>query len=357
MHMLLPEWAPQDAVILGWPTNEMDWADNLGEVRACYTEIIKAICEHQAVILLCSTPEPLPQVLQEVGPFPLIVLDNFPLNDTWARDFGPLSLGGSQKTVLDFAFNAWGMKFPSNRDNMVVRTLWERSVFSPEVRLENALNFVFEGGAIETDGCGIGMTTLSVINESNRNPGIPIEVQQRYLEEALGLKHLYILDVLPLPGDDTDGHIDTLARFVDEHTIVYCHTADKNDPRWLPLQMLERELDKMRSANGEPYRCVPLPVPKTDWEACANNPLPATYANFLVINGAVLLPVYGVEEDETAIQLLQELFVDRKVIPILCSALVQQHGSLHCVTMQIPEGFTNTNLIQKNYEGRFNTTA
>lgn len=345
MRRLLPEWVPQDAILLAWPTDEMDWANDLYDVHQCYCTLIRSILSYEPVVVLCKEANDVRRHIGDDHPYPMICIEEHCLNDTWARDFGPLSLSSAQgKCVVDFGFNAWGMKFAANHDNTSVRRLMENNCFCEEVERINALGMIFEGGAIETDGAGVGMTTRSVLEESNRNPSLSLPEQKAFLKNILGLQHLHVLDVAPLPGDDTDGHIDTLARFADRHTLVYSHTEDTGDPRYENLCALREQILSMRDTEDAPYRCVALPVPSRILGADGED-LPATYANFLIANGALFVPIYGVAEDLAALHVLQEVFPKRKVVPIDCSPLIRQHGSLHCITMQIPEGFLSPNLL------------
>ena len=339
MKRLLPEWCDQDGILLAWSTSSMDWAEDLEEVERCYTQIIRAILEFEPVYLLAPDAELIRERVGEGYPHALIVIDDIPLNDTWARDFGPLSLSaGSDRAVIDFRFNAWGMKFASNMDNLAVRSMFDKGLFEGSVKYLNAQDFTFEGGAIETDGRGVAMTTRSVLAEANRNPSMNLTEQKAHLKNILGLQHLYILDTDPLPGDDTDGHIDTLARFCDPHTIVYSYTEDMDDPRYPVVKALKAGVIAMKDVEDHPYDCVPIPLPDILLDD-EGNAMPATYANFLILNGAVLLPVYGVDRDEEAIQIIKGIFPEREVCTVNCLPLIRQHGSLHCISMQIPRGF------------------
>lgn len=323
---LIPEWVPQDAVLLAWPDETMDWADTLSEIRACYILLVRALLDYVPVILLAQDTESVP--LQGDYPHRLTVLE-MPMDDTWVRDYGPLSLQTRTgvPVVVDFAFNAWGGKFESTRDNQVSQKL---PIFREGMERIDRHGLVLEGGAVESDGSGRILTTAFVLRDPKRNPTI----DEAALTDALRAEELIPLQVKPLLGDDTDGHIDTLARFCDEATIVYAACDDPSHPDYETLQQLEEQL---RESLGS-YRLVPLPTPavKRDRDGSV---MPASYANFLITNGAVFVPTYRDPMDAEALRILGELFDDRRIIPVDAIPLIRQHGSIHCATMQIPQGF------------------
>lgn len=346
-NQLIPEWAPQDAVLIVWPTSQMDWAYILDEVENTYVSIAQNILRHEALIVLCDDKQRIRTLLGCDHKHKLILIDDLHPNDTWARDFAPLScMRGGKKCIVDFGFNAWGMKFAANVDNTLSRTLYhERRIFERDVEYVNALDFVCEGGALETDGHGSLLSTASVLWEPNRNPNMPQELQLARLSNELGTHNIHVLNVPAMEGDDTDGHIDTLARYCDPQTIVYNYTDAASSPAFETMQAFREEIEGLKDAEGHPYRTIALPIPSPLYDE-EGYQLPATYANFLIINGAVLVPIYSTPEDETALAILRSVFSDREVIGIDCQALVQQHGSLHCITMQFPKGFINQNLLK-----------
>lgn len=349
---LLPEWVDQEAVILAWPNARMDWCYILEEAQACCIEVIGAILEQTPVVLLADREEDLPRGLEErwsEKPCKFILIRHFPLNDTWMRDVMPLfGMHQGHKVARDFGFNGWGLKFAANHDNTAVRRLvsdhhlfQEKADGEPGVQVLPMQDMILEGGAIESDGRGTLMTTDSVICEANRNVhSEDRDFQIERIRKAFGVPNVVSLRVEAMRGDDTDGHIDTLARFVDEHTIVYNYTEDPEDVHYELLQRLRNEVEAIRDAEGMAYRCVPLPVPSPLFDEDGMQ-LPATYANFLITNGAIIVPTYGDTMDEKAIDVLRELKPEYKVVGVDCRALVQQHGSLHCITMQVPKGFLN----------------
>jgi agmatine deiminase len=329
------EWAPQSAIMLAWPHEETDWCDMLEEVRSCFSEIIHAISRFQDVLVLVHDEGEL-QALK--GHFsPRVFFQVVPTNDTWARDFGPLFIYQDGKPVLmDFKFNGWGLKFGADKDNLINGTLFKRGVFHQEVTYCNRLNVVLEGGSLESDGAGTLLTTAECLLSPNRNGGWNQLQIETYLKENFGFNRVLWLNHGYLAGDDTDSHIDTLARLCDPETIAYVQCIDKKDEHYDALKKMEAELKQFVTVGGKPYRLIPLPMASPVY--FEGDRLPATYANFLIINGAVLVPTYGAAPDEEALAALAPAFPDREIIGVDCSALIKQHGSLHCVTMQLPHG-------------------
>lgn len=260
-----------------------------------------------------------------------------PTNDTWIRDYGPLSVISRQNTLqlLDFEFNAWGNKYQSNNDNLVNRRLQEQGAFQ-QTPLKS-IPWVLEGGSIETDGYGTLLTTANCLLSKQRNAEQNKARIEQALQEHLGATRILWLDHGALEGDDTDSHIDTLARFTDPNTICYVSCDQAEDPHYLPLKQMAQTLQTFRNHAGKPYRLVPLPWPKAKINRNGKR-LPATYANFLIINHAVLVPIYNDPADNKAIAIFKQLFPEREVIALNCLSLIEQFGSLHCATMQLPEG-------------------
>ena len=258
-------------------------------------------------------------------------MDDIPHNDTWARDHGFITVFEEKSTalLLDFKFNGWGEKFPAELDNKINRQLYERGLVSGTY--EPHLDFVLEGGSIESDGKGTIFTTQCCLMAPHRNePLTKTEIEER-LKEWLGAKRIVWLQHGSLIGDDTDGHIDTLVRIAPDDTIIYTG-GDEEQP---DLMEMEKELKELRTMEGKPYRLLKLPLPRPIYDTSTINRLPATYANFLVINGAVLVPTYAQPDlDVEAMNIIGEAFPDREIIGIDCRAVIQQHGSLHCCTMQ-----------------------
>jgi agmatine/peptidylarginine deiminase len=238
--------------------------------------------------------------------------------------------------LYDFTFNGWGQKFASEKDNNLTRLLFQKGAFDPSVRLQS-FPFVLEGGSIEGNGEGVLLTTTRCLTEVHRNPGMNREGIDEWLKSCLGLKQILWLEEGYLAGDDTDGHIDMLARFCNPDTIAYVAPPEAEDEHAPALRRMEAAIKSWRTPSGAPYQLIPLPLPDPVYEG--GERLPASYANFLIINGAVLVPTYRGSKDQLALELLQQAFPDRTVIGIDCLPLIRQHGSLHCLTMQYPVGF------------------
>ena len=331
------EWSPQSAVLMTFPHSGTDWKDNLDEVIPCFVSIAKEIMKRENLIIVCRSIEETRQALGDVD-FSRVLFREIHSNDTWARDHGPISIFVNDVPyLLDFTFNGWGLKFPANYDNQITRQLYESRVFSSETVYQNMLHVVLEGGSIETDGEGTILTTTRCLLSANRNDYKSKDEIADYLSLIFGAKRVLWLNHGYLAGDDTDSHIDTLARFCDSETIAYVQCTDSGDEHFEELSLMENELQKFKTPEGKPYRLIPLPMAEAVY--FEGERLPATYANFLIINDAVLLPFYDSPLDEIAKQRLQSAFPNREIAGIDCRPLIKQHGSLHCVTMQMPAGF------------------
>ena len=234
---------------------------------------------------------------------------------------------------MDFAFNAWGLKFRADLDNQITRHLHAQGAFGAAA-LEIS-GMVLEGGSIESDGQGTLLTTSACLLSPNRNPQWSAAQIADALCAQLGVERVLWLHSGHLEGDDTDAHIDTLARFCNPHTIAYQSCDDPDDSHFAPLQQMAAELSAFRNRDGAPYHLIPLPWPQAQWDGDGAR-LPLSYANFLILNSALLLPTYDDPADTVAQDRLQHAFPDREVIAIPCIELARQHGSLHCVTMQLP---------------------
>lgn len=327
------EWEPQDAVLLAWPHELTDWEYMLDEVKACYVNIAKAIVKHARLIVVAPDCSDAKAALSDIadGEVEFIEIDT---NDTWARDFGAILTvdGGGETIVNDFKFNGWGLKFAANLDNLVTRKMWEKGVWPG--RYNNCLGFVLEGGSIESDGQGTLLTTSECLMSPNRNGDLSKEEIEQRLRETLGAERVMWLDHGALAGDDTDSHIDTLARLAPEDTILYVGCYDQEDMHYEELKKMEEQVLALRRENGMPYNCIALPLPDAIYDEDGER-LPATYANFLILNDAVLVPIYGQKhKDELALQMMKIVFPNHEIVGIDCNALIKQHGSLHCVTMQ-----------------------
>ena len=342
---LPPEWAPQSGVMLTWPHAQSDWAPVLHAVEPVFTAITAAIARYELALIACHDESVRAQVASQLHaagvPDARVRLYVAPANDTWARDHGPITvLCRSEPTLLDFEFNGWGGKYPCELDNLITRRLHAQGAFG-DAPLET-VQLVLEGGSIEVDGQGTLLTTTRCLLSSTRNPGRTRAQIETLLAALLGITRFLWLDNGYLAGDDTDSHIDTLARLCDADTIAYVACDDPADEHYAELQAMQKELQAFRTASGRPYRLVALPWPRARFDDDGAR-LPATYANFLIINDAVLVPVYDDPADVAALARVRSCFPGREVIGIDCLPLIYQHGSLHCVTMQLPAGVVPDN--------------
>ncbi|MGB3850822.1 MAG: agmatine deiminase family protein [Tunicatimonas sp.] len=336
-NVLLPaEWHPQSAVQLTWPHPATDWQADLEDVTQCFRRIAYEIASRQPLLVVCHDVEAVRTQLTHCPP-DRVRLHEIPTNDTWARDHSSITvLEDGRPVLLDFQFNGWGLKFPAHLDNQITRRLYEQGAFSG-ADYRNVKQFVLEGGSIESDGQGTLLTTEACLLSRNRNDALTKDKIEAFLKKTLGLQRILWLRHGYLAGDDTDSHIDTLARFCSSDTIAYVRCADPADEHYAALRRMEEELQAFRTTEGQPYQLVPLPMAEAVHDEEGNR-LPATYANFLIMNEAVLLPFYGTAQDAVAKAQLQSVFPDHAVVGIDCQALIRQHGSLHCVTMQYPAG-------------------
>ena len=334
---LPPEWAPQTSVMLTWPRRDGDFARHFEAVEQNFMAIAVAIGRHENLHVNVAEDAPgLAARLVAAGvPNERLRVYAIPNDDVWARDHGPITVVRDGKLLhLDFTFNGWGGKFPAERDNALTSRLLIVNAWSAPVE---TVDFVLEGGAIEVDGEGTLLTTERCLLAPTRNPKLDKAGIEQVLKEKFGVSRILWLKHGDLLGDDTDGHIDTIARFSDAGTIVYQACEDRDDPHYADLAAMAQELAAFRTAAGKPYKLVPLPLPAAMHDPDDGRRLPAGYANFLIVNGAVLVPVYGdAKNDPVALERLRPCFPGREVVPIECKALIHQYGSLHCVTMQIP---------------------
>lgn len=387
LNFTLPaEWEPQSMVQLTWPHEKTDWAEMLDDVCACFIAIAREVTKREHLLVVTPHPVRVEEQLRKAGiNMEHVTLHECPTNDTWARDHGFITVrsngprvtsdevvqdlnkeyrrqkcrsvdngsdydkqGDQMQTVhsaellhsctpelkvfLDFCFNGWGMKFASNHDNQINRSLYNAGLLKG--KYVDCLDFVLEGGSIESDGAGTLLTTSHCLLAPNRNARyLTKEAFEEKFRQCFGTRQVLWLDHGYLAGDDTDSHVDTLARLCPNDTIAYVQCTDKADEHYTELHLMEEQLKSFRTLDGRPYQLVPLPM--TDAIVREGERLPATYANFLIMNDAVLYPTYNQpEKDALAKEQLQRIFPHREVVGIDCCALIRQHGSLHCVTMQ-----------------------
>ncbi|MGD9930828.1 MAG: agmatine/peptidylarginine deiminase [Mangrovibacterium sp.] len=330
------EWAEQSGVQLTWPDEQTDWVTNLDEVIPVYVHMAREIMAREKLLLVCRDKSILPEFLQQEREN--LIIREMPVNDTWARDHGAVTLlEEGEPVLLNFRFNGWGMKFAACDDNQITPNLYQSQAFQPGLPLRDYSYFTFEGGAVESNDNGCLLTTSECLLSKNRNEHLSKNEIEFFLKTCFHAEKVLWLDHGFLEGDDTDSHIDTLARFCSEDTIAYVKCNNPADIHFDALQKMEAQLQQLTDQDGQPFKLVALPFPDPILDEDGQR-LPATYANFLIVNQAVLFPVYGVRQDEEAVRVVASLFPDREIVPINSVPLIKQHGSVHCVSMQFPAG-------------------
>lgn len=349
-YVLPAEWAPQSGIQLTWPHAGTDWMSCLPEITAVFVEMTRIIAQREKVVIVAPYIEEVKAWLRhELEPRlqQQLLFYEVDTNDTWARDHAPLTLVPTRHArgihadcrLLDFRFNGWGEKFPAEKDNAITRQLCHAGAFNGT--LEDHGDLVLEGGSIESDGEGTIFTTTACLLAPHRNQPLTQQEIEQQLLKTLHARRIVWLDHGQLIGDDTDGHIDTIVRPAPGHTLLYVGCDDKSDPQYDDFRSLEAQLTGLRTLDGHPYRLLKLPMPDA---ICGNTPdgperLPATYANFVILNGAVICPTYHQpEKDAMAADVIRQAFPDRQIIGVDARAVIPQHGSLHCLTMQYPQG-------------------
>jgi agmatine/peptidylarginine deiminase len=308
MSKLKAQWKKQDSVLVTFPYIYSDWYEEVEEVEDFYVELIDVLSRYQTCIVLCND---IKRAKNKIIMNKNIQLVSLPTNDTWIRDYGPI---GS----YSFGFNGWGLKFSSDLDNGVAKRLF------PYLKEKN---MILEGGSIDYNGSGVLLTTAKCLLQSNRNPAWSKKKIEKKLRKYFDLKKIIWIENGYLAGDDTDSHIDTLARFVDKDSIVYMKCYDQSDEHYEELSAMEDELKKTK------YNLIALPLPSAKYYK--GERLPATYCNFVIINGAVVVPSYGDPNDNIVIDMFKELFPKRDIVSIDATVLIHQHGSIHCATCNI----------------------
>jgi agmatine/peptidylarginine deiminase len=331
------EWEPQDGVLLAWPHADTDWAPRLERVEATCVALIAAISRRERVVLCVADTAVRAragQALRGAGAQgEKVHFVSVEYDDTWLRDSGPITLADDKRFRLtDFRFTGWGGKFGASRDDALIGNLIVRDVFAPaeHVRVDWAL----EGGAIESDGKGTILTTWRCLHQ--RHPEQSREEMSQLLRDKLGAQRVLWLEHGYLQGDDTDAHIDTLARFAPDGAIVFQACDDASDAHYDELARMGEELAALRTIDGRPYRLHALPWARPMLDD--GRRLAASYANYLIVDGAVLVPAYDDAADAQAARIIGAAHPGREIVPIPCRPLIWQNGSLHCMTMQLPRG-------------------
>jgi agmatine deiminase len=347
------EWEPHAATWLAWPHNLDTWPGKFEPIPGIYVEMVKALRLYEHVNICVNDTEAATGVrhllLQAGVDVSNVIFYEIPTNDTWARDHGPIFLTRAHSdhpielALTDWVFNSWGGKYgPWDLDDVVpqkIAAYFGCQVFQPGI--------VLEGGSIDVNGCGTLLTTESCLLNPNRNPSLTRAEIEDYLRAYLGVQKILWLND-GIVGDDTDGHIDDLARFVNPTTVVCAVEDDPTDVNYAPLQENFARLQQMTDQNGQPLHVIPLPMP-TPVEY-AGNRLPASYANFYIANRLVLVPTYECPQDQQVLTILQELFPTRRVIGIDCTDLVLGLGAIHCVTQQQPIGEGGLRTVDRRSE-------
>lgn len=329
------EWEKQNAIQLTWPHAGTDWKPCLSQITETFLQMAEAIAAREHLIVVTPHPDDIASLLRNrlsIKAWGKVDICYAPTNDTWARDHAFISLKGDDGVkLLDFKFNAWGEKFNWDYDNAINARLFFCQTVSGTYINHN--EFVLEGGSVESDGEGTVMTTTSCLLAPHRNQPLSKAQIELRLKKWLHAERILWLDHGNLMGDDTDGHIDTIARFAPHHIIIYTHCGNTNDPQYEDFSQMEAQLANFRTLQGEPYKLVALPMPDAIFDEGMR--LPATYANFVVLNGAVIVPTYNQpNNDKVAIDAISSVFPDREIIGIDATTAIRQHGSLHCLTMQ-----------------------
>lgn len=336
---MLPEWATQEAVLLAWPHASTDWAPWLDAIQNDYVALAAAISTEVTPLILCQDAGHKALIEAQLDKrcvhAPRFVIA--PYNDTWCRDYGPITLSDEAGSVnalrmLDFQFQGWGDKYDAALDNQINQQL--------AVMLQAPLQTVdyeLEGGSIETDGRGTLLTTTHCLLDSNRNQDYQRAEVEKFVLEQLGLERVLWISEGALLGDDTDSHIDNLVRFCSADTLAYAACSRREDVHFEPLRKMAEQVRDLRQPDGSPYQLFPLELPQAQFDE-DDKRLPGSYVNFLILNGSVIVPVFGCAEDARALNSLQQCFPGKKIVPVPGGNLIKQYGGPHCATMQLPLG-------------------
>lgn len=340
-YTLPPEWYVQDGIQLTWPDATTDWAPYIGQITDTYLQLAKVITKHEQLIVATANAKETRAIIarhldyDQIG---RVDIYQCGINDTWARDHAAITMVATDDArlckLLDFKFNGWGEKFAWGKDNAITKSLFCQGAFNGS--LESHEDFVLEGGAVESDGHGTIFTTTHCLMAKYRNQPLTQRGIEEKLKDVFNAKRIVWLNHGTLIGDDTDGHIDTIVRVCPDDTLLYVGCDDNDDEQYEDFLLLEKELEALTTIDGKPYSLMRLPMPDAIYDD--GERLPATYANFVILNGAVIVPAYNQpDSDRMAASIIGKAFPDREIISIDASTVVRQHGSLHCITMQYPK--------------------
>ena len=330
------EWEPHEATWISWPDrNGQSFPDSYDRVLPALVAMATALAESEILRINVGTPvqeREVRSLLSRLAPMENVEFFDIPTNEPWCRDHGPIFVKRSQSPSLainDFGYNAWGGKYPPfDADDVVPTTIAMRlglPLFEP--------GFILEGGSVDPNGAGALLTTESCLLNPNRNPSLSRSEIEQGLREYLGVEQILWLGD-GIEGDDTDGHVDDITRFVSRSTVVTVVEPDRADPNHEALEANLQKLRTMTLSDGTPLTVIELPMPpRIDREGLR---LPASHANFYIANTSVLLPVFGGDSDTVAVSLLEALFPTRKIVPIDCRELIWGLGAFHCLTQQQP---------------------
>ena len=336
---LAPEWARQDAVILVWPHSNSDWRNELEAIESTYIELSRYIGRHQKLLLIAYNQTHVIHIQKSLANNNVtqsnIELINIQTNDTWVRDYGPVVIqSNSESILLDFNFNAWGNKYSYENDNSFNQTF--KNKLNSHAQYQS-IDFVLEAGNLEINSKGTLLTSSTCFNRNSSNEYKSLLQLENDFKEWFGCTKILWIDDVKLNGDDTDGHIDTLARYCTDDMLVYSASADIIDPNHDSLESLALQLETIKQNTSYITELVPLPLPKPIFSG--DQQLPATYTNFLITNKCIYVPVFKDPHDNYALKMIDELFPTHEIIDIESNALIRQFGGIHCASMQVPEGF------------------
>ncbi|MGN6236926.1 agmatine deiminase family protein [Dyella sp.] len=332
------EWEPQAAVLIAWPHADTDWAERLASVETTYAALAAAVTRFESLVIVvpdAAVRIHAEQLIRAAGAdLARVRFVELPYDDTWLRDSGPITLrdGADGFQLTDFRFTGWGGKFGAEQDDALIAGLVQAGVFGQAAH--KRVDWALEGGGVESDGAGTVLTTWRCLTQ--RHPEQSRDEMSAILRDSLHASRVLWLDFGYLEGDDTDAHIDTLARFAPGDRIVFQACDDASDPHFEELKRMADELAALRTMDGKPYTLHPLPWAKPIVDE--GRRLAASYANYLIVNGAVLVPAYGDAADDAAARIIGEAHPGREVVQVPCRPLIWQNGSLHCITMQLPAG-------------------
>jgi len=332
------EWEKHEAIWLAWPHNPEDYPKNLENVHKTYLEIIKTVSNNEKVHILAKDNQVKINIEERLAMGKMeaknIHIHIFNYADVWMRDYGPifiLNVGENKLAMIHWKFNAWGEKYEELKNDTnappFINKFLKIPCFKPGI--------VLEGGSIDVNGKGTLLTTQQCLLNKNRNPTLSKEEIESYLMDYLGVSNIIWL-IEGILGDDTDGHIDDIARFVNPTTVLCAYESNKNDANYFILKNNYEILSQSTDQDGRKLQIIKLPMPGEVFSEDGASRLPASYANFYIGNGCVLVPFYGHENDIKALSIIQDLFPTRKAIGINCSELAHGLGAIHCISQQQP---------------------